>query len=249
MFLSRGLPVLLVLVLLASLALEADAGRRRRLKRQHRSHDHEDHLRRARRREQRRARWRAQVEEAQEAPPGSANASAVPATPIRHHAPGSEGIRVGEAADAPTCPPPATPFMPELCSAPACLHHQQCQQERGGKEWELACCFNGCVHTCLPPVGSPPVIDWLEDTGSLLPILEESAPPALPIRYDDEGGGGGGGGGAWAEGGAETVHLPGGCTISDAQYSQLKDFMKTPSIENCMCSKGEVVCAVKLFKT
>lgn len=83
------------------------------------------------------------------------------------------------------------------------------------------------------------MIDWLEDTGSLLPILEESAPPALPIRYDDEGGGGGGGG-AWAEGGAETVHLPGGCTISDAQYSQLKDFMKTPSIENWW-----VACAAK----
>ncbi|XP_047500326.1 uncharacterized protein LOC125046578 [Penaeus chinensis] len=246
MFVTRGLPVILVLVLLASLALEADAGRRRRLKRQHRSHDHEDNLRRARRREQRRARWRAQAEEAQEGP-ASANASAIPATPIRHHAPGSEGIRVGEAVDSPTCPPPATPFLPELCSAPACLHHQQCQQEHGKKEWDLACCFNGCVHTCLPPVGSPPVIDWLEDTGSLLPILEESAPPALPIRYEDEGGGGGGG--AWAEGGAETVHLPGGCTISDAQYSQLQDFMKTPSIENCMCNKGEVVCAVKLFKT
>ncbi|XP_063594254.1 uncharacterized protein LOC134771222 [Penaeus indicus] len=172
MFVTRGLPVLLVLILLASLALEADAGRRRRLKRQHRSHDHEDNLRRARRREQRRARWRAQAEEEQQEGPASANnASAIPATPIRHHAPDSEGIRVGEAVDSPTCPPPATPFMPELCSAPACLHHQQCQREHGRKEWDLACCFNGCVHTCLPPVGSPPgyavaVLPTAADPGS-----------------------------------------------------------------------------------
>ncbi|XP_042872563.1 uncharacterized protein LOC122253493 [Penaeus japonicus] len=171
MLFPRGLPLFLVLVLIASLALEAEGGRRRRLKRQHRSHDHEDDLRRARRREQRRARWRAVAEEGGSA---SVNASAIPATPIRHRAPGSEGIRVGEAVDSPTCPPPATPFVPELCSAPACLHHQQCQQEQGdgqGKGGDLACCFNGCVHTCLPPVGSPPVIDWLEDTDSLLPIL------------------------------------------------------------------------------
>ncbi|XP_063614909.1 uncharacterized protein LOC134787998 [Penaeus indicus] len=118
----------------------------------------------------------------------------------------------------------------------------------------LALCPGWLMALALRLWGPGLVIDWLEDTGSLLPILEESAPPALPIRYDDEGGGGGGGGGiggggAWAEGGAETVHLPGGCTISDAQYSQLQDFMKTPSIENCMCNKGEVVCAVKLFKT
>ncbi|XP_066981731.1 uncharacterized protein [Macrobrachium rosenbergii] len=86
------------------------------------------------------------------------------------------------------------------------------------------------------------LIDWLEDSSALVPMLEESAPPSLPIRYEDTNL-------AFAEGGGEAVHLPGGCTISGTQYSQLQDFMKAPSIEDCKCSEGEVVCAIKVFKS
>lgn len=79
----------------------------------------------------------------------------------------------------------------------------------------------------------------------LLPILDNGAPPELPelpVRYEELST-------TYAEGREEDVHLPGGCTITGSQYSQLQDFMKAPSIENCMCELGEVVCAVKMFKS
>ncbi|KAK7078117.1 WAP four-disulfide core domain protein 1, partial [Halocaridina rubra] len=146
-----------------------------------------------------------------------------------------EGIPVGEALGELKCPPPVTPFYSELCAAPACLHHNHCPPT-------TACCFNGCVHTCLSQVDDPAVIDWLEDTSVILPILEESAPPKLPIRYEETNL-------QFAEGGGEAVNLPGGCTISGMQYTQLQDFMKAPSIDDCRCSQGEVVCAIKVFKS
>lgn len=229
MLLSRSV-VLFLLLSVILLASEADARRRRRLKRQH---DHggdldDDHEpRRARRRHLRRRRGRGS---------GTLPNSTL-YTPVRHHDPEAmEGIPVGEAAVAqPRCPPPITPFFSELCAASACLHHHHCPPS-------TSCCFNGCVHTCLSQVVSPPVIDWLEDSSALVPMLEESAPPSLPIRYEDTNL-------AFAEGGGEAVHLPGGCTISGTQYSQLQDFMKAPSIEDCKCSEGEVVCAIKVFKS
>ncbi|XP_042216498.1 uncharacterized protein LOC121862343 [Homarus americanus] len=214
MLLIRGF--LLLLLVLMVMVPQADARRRSVLKRQN-DHGH-DHHRHDTRRELRLRRRRIR--------------HATLPTPVRHTE-SSEGIPVGEAVDDPQCPPPMKPFEREMCSAPACLHHHQCSQGR-------ACCFNGCLHTCLLQVDSPPVIDWLEDTGSILPILEESAPPKLPVRYEDL---------SFAEGRGEAVHLPGGCTISGSQYSQLQNFMKAPSIENCMCNQGEVVCAVKMFKS
>lgn len=151
--------------------------------------------------------------------------------PIRHEDPAGEGVPVGRAAT-PECPPPP-PFSRELCSAPACLHHHRCPTGR-------ACCFNGCVHTCLFAVESPPVIDWMEDTSSHLPVIDEAARPWVPQRFDDP---------AFAEGREEVVHLPGGCTISGKQYAELQTFMEAPSIDKCMCEKGEVVCSIKMFKS
>lgn len=151
--------------------------------------------------------------------------------PVRHedHAAQGGGVHVGS-ADPSQCPPPM-PFEPELCGAPACLQHHRCPTGR-------ACCFNGCVHTCLLAVESPPVIDWIQDTSAHNPILEPR--PRLPVRYEDP---------AFAEGREEMVHLPGGCTLSGKQYAELQTFMEAPSIEKCMCEKGEVVCSVKMFKS
>lgn len=219
----------MLLMLLTLLASEADARRRRR--RFKRQHSHRDTDVDGRRREHRRRR-------------GREGATTLP-TPVRHSEALVEGIPVGTAASvvsgtAPEsgsvaagsqCPPPVTPFHRDLCGATACLHHHQCPHGR-------LCCFNGCIHTCLVKLESPPVIDWLEDTSDVLPILDESAPPVLPVRYEDL---------SFVEGREEAVHLPGGCTISGTQYSQLQNFMKAPSIENCMCERGEVVCAVKMF--
>ncbi|XP_063879375.1 uncharacterized protein LOC135110691 [Scylla paramamosain] len=152
--------------------------------------------------------------------------------PVRHEDPVAVGggVQVGS-ADPSQCPP-SMPFAPELCVAPACLQHHRCPTGR-------ACCFNGCVHTCLLAVESPPVIDWIQDTSSNNPISEESQ-PGLPVRYEDP---------AFAEGREEMVHLPGGCTLSGKQYAELQTFMESPSIEKCMCEKGEVVCSVKMFKS
>lgn len=211
MLLTRDLPLVLLLVVLLLAASAADAGRKRRPKRQH-----------DRAAASRRERWRRRGRE------GVRHDA-----PVRHTEIENEGIPVGEAAAAPRCPPPVLHVSRDLCSASACLHHHQCAQGR-------ACCFNGCIHTCLIQVDSPPVIDWLVDTSALLPILDESAPPELPVRYEDL---------SFAEGREEAVHLPGGCTISGTQYSQLQNFMKAPSIENCKCDQGEVVCAVKMFQS
>lgn len=230
MLLTRSLLLFLLLTTLL-LATEADARRRRRLKRQHDQGDEDDlrSARRARRRQhQRRRRGKGGSSDQQ-------NPNVTLYTPVRHHDPSMEGIPVGEALSSQRCPPPVKPFFSELCIASACLHHHHCPPS-------TSCCFNGCVHTCLSQISSPPVIDWLEDTSAILPILEESAPPELPIRYEEADL-------VFAEGGGEAVHLPGGCTISGTQYSQLQDFMKAPSIDSCMCSQGEVVCAVKVFKS
>lgn len=150
--------------------------------------------------------------------------------PVRHEEP-TGGVPVG-AASSSQCPP-ARAFSRELCGAPACLNNRRCPTGR-------ACCFNGCVHTCLLAVPSPPVIDWFEDTSSHLPVLDESSHSGLPVRYEDP---------AFAEGREEMVHLPGGCTISGKQYAELQTFMEAPSIEKCMCEKGEVVCSVKMFQS
>ncbi|KAG0723314.1 WAP four-disulfide core domain protein 1 [Chionoecetes opilio] len=149
--------------------------------------------------------------------------------PVRHEDPEGGGVPVGKAV-ASQCPPART-FSRDLCGAPACLHNHRCPTGR-------ACCFNGCVHTCLLKVDSPPVIDWLEDTSSHLPVLDENAQHFQPVRYEDP---------AYAEAREEMVQLPGGCTLSGKQYAELQSFMEAPSIDKCMCEKGEVVCSVKMF--
>nr|XP_045613291.1 uncharacterized protein LOC123767582 [Procambarus clarkii] len=201
-----------VMLLLTLLTLQGDATRHLQRHHHHQGevhHHHREHLRRR-----------------------SKHDGTLP-TPVTVREEPEEGIPVGEALAALSqCPPPIQPFHQDLCGVPACLHHYQCPQSR-------LCCFNGCVRTCLLGVESPPVIDWVEDTSAVLPILEESGPPELPVRYEDL---------SYAEGREEEVHLPGGCTISASQFSQLQIFMNTPRIENCTCEQGEVVCAVNMLQ-
>ncbi|CAL4108831.1 unnamed protein product [Meganyctiphanes norvegica] len=161
-------------------------------------------------------------------------------SPIRHEDPVSSlGIKVGSPSEEETveCPPPGVPVTPSLCGAPACLTHRHCRDP------DTACCFNGCVHTCLRPLDAPAVIDWLEDTSLLLPMLDEAPGiPRFPMRYE------GSSSIAYAQGGGEAVHLLGGCTITSHQYDQLKNFMTRTTIQDCSCTDGEVVCAVKPYK-
>ncbi|CAL4065427.1 unnamed protein product [Meganyctiphanes norvegica] len=161
--------------------------------------------------------------------------------PIRHHDPeASVGIRVGNPLEAPDCPPPVEPVTPKLCRAPACISHTDCR--------DMACCYNGCVHTCLKPLQKPAAIDWVEDTGSLRPLQldedEVALPQRFPIRFDSADSL------MFAEGGGEAIHMPGGCTVSSQKYSELEDFKKTRSnsISGCICRGSEIVCELKPFK-
>lgn len=149
--------------------------------------------------------------------------------PVRHHDPQqSHGINVGMQMG--SCPPPVHSLPPGLCGAAPCTSHMMCYPQK-------MCCFNGCTYTCTEPVRPPPVFDWLEDTGSRRPLLDPLN-PALPLRFESSPL-------SYGTGGGETVRLPGGCTLSARKYDELKEFMTAESIQDCLCSGGEVVCVVK----
>ncbi|KAF2365103.1 WAP-type 'four-disulfide core' domain [Trinorchestia longiramus] len=147
----------------------------------------------------------------------------------QHHDPWySEGISVGVTEG--TCPPPVHSLPPGLCLASPCTSHMMCYPQK-------MCCFNGCTYTCTEPVQPPPVVDWLEDSDIRLPILDPLN-PALPLRFESSPL-------SYGTGGGETVRLPGGCSLSATKYEELKEFMTAESIQDCLCSGGEVVCVVK----
>ncbi|KAL7645589.1 UNVERIFIED_CONTAM: hypothetical protein RMT77_003975 [Armadillidium vulgare] len=157
------------------------------------------------------------------------------------HMGSSMGIPVGEALDPPLCPPPPLTRSLGICYLKKCSNHHDCEKGE-------ACCFNGCILSCIKPMDQPAAFDWVEDTDRVLPILEldmdDPATHFVPIpmhnqtpQYEE------------ALSGGELVHLPGGCFISASKYEDLKEFMKAPSIKACRCNEGEVVCDVRNEKS
>lgn len=55
------------------------------------------------------------------------------------------------------CPAPQVPVPRNRCRAKQCVRDSDCRRHTH------RCCFNGCLFTCLPRLGSPPVIDWIKD--------------------------------------------------------------------------------------
>lgn len=58
------------------------------------------------------------------------------------------GIPVGEARDPPLCPPPSVTQSLGICYLKKCSNHQDCSSDE-------ACCFNGCIHSCIKPMDQP----------------------------------------------------------------------------------------------
>ncbi|XP_071446798.1 uncharacterized protein [Hetaerina americana] len=134
-----------------------------------------------------------------------------------------------------------------LCDAKPCLAHDRCpptpegDEEPGVKadeaEKESACCYNGCVYTCMRRMPSPPAFDWVEETPLILPgnasnHAEEDHVSKVQSRTPPE-----------------TIVLAGGCMLSTEEYKNLEKFRQSEHIKKCYCNSGDVLCEVDRGKT
>ncbi|GFO21998.1 yeats domain-containing protein 4-like [Plakobranchus ocellatus] len=56
------------------------------------------------------------------------------------------------------CPP-----VPKKLPTGGCDNVDQCSPDKPCADKQLRCCFNGCVHTCLPEEKPPIYIDWIRE--------------------------------------------------------------------------------------
>ncbi|KAG8224149.1 hypothetical protein J437_LFUL005483, partial [Ladona fulva] len=148
----------------------------------------------------------------------------------------------------PLCPSPNPRPRPSkiLCDAKPCLAHDRCPPtldgkdevviEGGSRERETACCYNGCVYTCMRKMSLPPAFDWVEETP--YPAAENSS---RLMRLDGRS--------KQSRTPPETVVISGGCMLSPEQYKHLEGFKQNEHIKKCFCEGGGVFCEVDRGKT
>ncbi|XP_046391191.1 uncharacterized protein LOC124159429 [Ischnura elegans] len=126
-----------------------------------------------------------------------------------------------------------------LCDAKPCLAHDRCppesqREEEGG---DSACCYNGCVYTCMRRMPSPPAFDWVEETP--LSPAENASHQADEDHVTK----------VQSRTPPETIVLAGGCMLSTEEYNNLEKFRQSEHIKKCYCKSGDVLCEVDRGKT
>ncbi|CAL8095385.1 unnamed protein product [Orchesella dallaii] len=131
------------------------------------------------------------------------------------------------------CPPlpePAAVVNSGLCTAKLCQIDEDCS-----RDGSVVCCYNGCIHSCLPKVNPPVAFDWVEETELKQFSLETNVNEEQSISPRTLLG---------AELRPAAFSLPGGCHIDSEQYQDLIMFRKLNHVTTCTCTQGEVLCEV-----